>query len=188
MNEFIPILFTLGLCCLLSCNTTPSTPPKDTIEVKKSANEDDLLVNLAAALITNPKTQAERDKNKIINYMMDEGIELEQTPSGLYYQIIEEGVGEKATWADWVTVNYKGYTLDGKIFDSSYKKGKPIEFYIGNMISGWNEGLQLMKPTGKALFLVPSNLAYGEKGFKKIIPPNTTLAFEVELLEVRKEK
>ena len=142
---------------------------------------------MAGELIANPRTQAEKDKNTIINYMMDEGIELKSTESGLYYQMIEVGEGKSAEWADWVKVNYKGYTLDGKVFDSSYKKGKPIEFYVGNMIAGWNEGLQLMKPGGKAFFVVPSGLAYGEKGFKNIIPPNTTLAFEVELLEARKK-
>lgn len=177
------VLSFLLLLLLFSCgNPTPS--PKDTVEVKKSENEDDLLFSMAGELIAHPRTQAEKDKNTIINYMMDEGIELKATASGLYYQMIEEGTGKNADWGDWVKVNYKGYTLDGKVFDSSYKKGKPIEFYVGNMIPGWNEGLQLMKPGGKAFFVVPSTLAYGEKGFPKVIPPHTTLAFEVELLEV----
>jgi FKBP-type peptidyl-prolyl cis-trans isomerase len=168
---------------LYACgDSKPKTPLKDTVEVKKSENEDNLLVDLASQLIAYPQNQAEKDKNLIINYMMDEGIELQSTESGLYYQMIEEGTGNNAAWADWVTVNYKGYTLDGKVFDSSYKKGKPLEFYIGNMIEGWNEGLQLMKPGGKAFFIVPSGLAYGPKGLLDIIPPNTTLAFEVELL------
>jgi len=174
-------LFTLMACG----NSTPA--PKDTVEVKKSANEDDLLFSIASELIANPRTQAEKDKNTIINYIMDEGIELKSTDSGLYYQMIEEGEGKNAAWGDWVTVNYKGYTLDGKVFDSSYKRGKSIEFYIGNMISGWNEGLQLMKPGGKAFFVVPSGLAYGEKGFPNLIPPHTTLAFEVELVAITKK-
>ena len=174
---FLPLYF---LC--FGCGSS-APAPKDTIEVKKSANEDDLLFSIASELIANPKTQAEKDKNTIINYIMDEGIELQATNSGLYYQMIEPGTGENAKWGNWVKVNYKGYTLDGKVFDSSYKKKKPIEFYIGNMIPGWNEGLQLMKPGGKAFFVVPSTLAYGEKGFRDIIPPHTTLAFEVELLE-----
>ncbi len=179
----ISILFTLFSCQ----SSAPKNAPKDTIEVQKSENEDDLLFSMAGELIANPRTQAEKDKNIIINYMMDEGIELKSTASGLYYQMIEAGEGNNAEWGDWVKVNYKGYTLDGKVFDSSYKKGKPIEFYIGNMIAGWNEGLQLMQPGGKAFFVVPSELAYGEKGFAHIIPPNTTLAFEVELLEAGKK-
>ena len=174
---------------LLSCgNASPSKqPPKDSIEIKKSANEEDLLLSAASDLVANPRTQAEKDKNSIINYMMDQGIELQSTNSGLYYQIIEEGTGKNVEWGDWVKVHYKGYTLDGKVFDSSYKKGKPIEFYVGNMIAGWNEGLELMKPGGKAFLVVPSGLAYKEKGLLDIIPPNTTLAFEVELLSATKK-
>jgi len=172
----------LYIFCLACGNSAPA--PKDTVEVKKSENEDDLLFSIASELIADPKTQAEKDKNTIINYILDEGIELKSTDSGLYYQMIEEGTGKNAAWGDWVTVNYEGYTLDGKVFDSSYKRGKSIEFYVGNMIGGWNEGLQLMKPGGKAFFVVPSGLAYGEKGFPNLIPPHTTLAFEVELVNI----
>ena len=177
------------LAFLLSCcgNNSTTTAPKDTIEVKKSEDEDNLLVSLAAELISNPHTQAEKDKNIIINYAMDEGIEVQATSTGLYYQMIAEGMGEHPQWGDWVTVNYKGYTLDGKVFDSSYKKGKPMAFYIGNVIQGWNEGLELMKPGGKALLLIPSALAYGEKGFANVIEPNTVLAFELELLKIEKK-
>lgn len=183
------LIFLLSiLSTLFSCqSSTPKNAPKDTIEIKKSENEDDLLFLMAGELIANPRNQAEKDENTIINYMMDEGIELKATESGLYYQMIEAGTGENAAWGDWVKVNYKGYTLDGKVFDSSYKRGKSIEFYIGNMIAGWNEGLQLMKPGGKAFFVVPSGLAYKEKGLSTIIPPNTTLAFEVELVEAGKK-
>lgn len=175
---FLPLYF----LCFACGSSTPA--PKDTVEVKKSENEDDLLFSIASELIVDPKTQAEKDKNTIINYILDEGIELKPTDSGLYYQVIEEGAGENAKWGDWVTVNYEGYTLDGKVFDSSYKRGKSIEFYVGNMIAGWNEGLQLMKPGGKAFFVVPSGLAYGEKGYPNLIPPHTTLAFEVELVSI----
>ena len=184
INLFL-FLFPICFLCFACGNSAPA--PKDTVEVKKSANEDDLLFSIASELIANPRTQAEKDKNTIINYIMDEGIELKSTDSGLYYQMIEAGMGEYAAWGDWVTVNYKGYTLDGKVFDSSYKRGKSIEFYVGNMIAGWNEGLQLMKPGGKAFFVVPSGLAYGEKGFPNLIPPHTTLAFEVELLKAGKK-
>jgi len=173
------------LSVLLACGNSQPIP-KHTVEVKKSVDEDNLLFSLASELISNPTTQAEKDKNTIINYVMDQGIEVQTTPSGLYYQLIEQGTGDLAKWGDWVRVNYKGYTLDGQVFDSSYKKGKPLEFYIGNMIAGWNEGLELMRPGGKALFLVPSALGYGEKGFRKVIPPHTVLAFELELVEITK--
>jgi len=177
-------LFHLSILLLAASCQNPKPTAQHTIEVKKSADEDNLLLSLASELLPNPTTQAEKDKNIIINYVMDKGIEVQSTPTGIYYQLIEEGEGELAKWGDWVTVNYKGYTLDGQVFDSSYKKGKPLEFYIGNMIAGWNEGLELMRPGGKALFLIPSDLGYGEKGFRKAIAPNTVLAFEVELLAV----
>lgn len=183
MTRFFAYPFLLFL--LIACgNSQPK--PQHTIAVKKSADEDNLLFSLAAELIPNPSTQAEKDKNTIINYIMDQGIDVQSTPSGLYYQLIEKGTGDLAQWGDWVTVNYKGYTLDGQVFDSSYKKGKPLEFYIGNMIAGWNEGLELMRPGSKALLIVPSYLGYGEKGFGKVIPPNEVLAFELELLTVEK--
>ena len=171
------------LLFLLACGQPNPTPPTE-IEVKKSADEDNLLFSLASELIANPTNQAEKDKNTIINYVMDQGIEVQSTSSGLYYQMIESGQGNLAKWGDWVSVNYKGYTLDGQVFDTSYKRGKPLEFYIGNMVDGWNEGLELMRPGAKALFLIPSGLAYGEKGFPDKIPPHTVLAFELELLTV----
>ena len=173
------LLFLLFLAC-----GQPKPTPTPKIEVKKSTDEDNLLFSLASELIANPSTQAEKDKNTIINYVMDQGIEVQSTPSGLYYQMIESGDGDMAKWGDWVSVNYKGYTLDGQVFDTSYKRGKPMEFYIGNMIAGWNEGLELMRPGAKALFVIPSALAYGEKGFPGKIPPHTVLAFELELLTV----
>ena len=180
MLRITPYLLSLSLLACGQAKPVPTTK----IEVKKSADEDNLLFSLASELIANPSTQAEKDKNTIINYVMDQGIEVESTPSGLYYQMIESGNGDIAKWGDWVSVNYKGYTLDGEVFDTSYKRGKPMEFYIGNMVDGWNEGLELMRPGAKALFLIPSALAYGEKGFPDKIPPYTVLAFELELLTV----
>lgn len=170
----------------VSCgNNTPtptSTPPPPPV------NEDDLLIRLSSELIDNPQTQAQKDKNAIINYALDNSVEVEALPSGLYYQIIETGTGEKAKWGDYVTAHYRGFTLDGKEFDSSYRRKEPLEFYIGNMIAGWNEGLELLAPKGKAIFIVPSALAYGEKGLGKTIAPHTPLAFEVELLKVEKKE
>ena len=179
-------LLFLSLLFLAACTSKPT--PQHNVAVQKSADEDQLLFSLASELISNPTTQAEKDKNTIINYVMDQGIEVQATPSGLYYQIIETGEGELAKWGDWVTAHYKGYTLDGKVFDTSYKRGKPFEFYIGNMISGWNEGMELLRPGAKALFLIPSALAYGEKGYQKgNILPNTVLAFEVELIKIQQK-
>lgn len=109
-----------------------------------------------------------------------------KTDSGMVYLSITEGKGELAKASDTVKVNYKGTLPDGKEFDSSYKRGKPAEFKLDAVIKCWQEGLQKMKPGGKAKLVCPSNLAYGESGAGELILPGATLAFDVELLEVKK--
>ncbi len=105
------------------------------------------------------------------------------TGSGLQYKIVKEGNGDSPTAADKVRVHYEGKLIDGKIFDSSYKRGKPAEFPLNGVIRGWTEGLQLMKPGAEYQFFIPANLAYG-KQMKSGIPPNSVLIFKVELLKV----
>ena len=106
------------------------------------------------------------------------------TKSGLVYLSLEDGagVGPKAT--DKVKVHYKGSFPDGKEFDSSYKRGEPTEFPLNGVIPCWTEGVQLMKPGGKAKLTCPSAIAYGQRGAGGVIPPNATLVFEVELLGI----
>jgi len=104
--------------------------------------------------------------------------------SGLQYEVISEGSGEKPAKNDVVRVNYRGTTVDGKVFDSSYDRGKPAEMPLGNVIPGWFEGLSLMKEGGKAKLYIPPKLAYGDRGAGANIGPNATLIFEVELLAI----
>ncbi len=108
------------------------------------------------------------------------------TASGLKYIEVKEGTGEKADSGKIVKVNYSGFFLDGKKFDSSVDREQPITFVLGTgrVIPGWEEGIALMKEGGKAELIVPPDLAYGEKG-KGEIPANATLIFDVELLEVK---
>lgn len=108
------------------------------------------------------------------------------TASGLQYKVITEGSGESPTAADEVTVHYKGTLINGEEFDSSISRGQPVTFPLGNVIEGWTEGVQLMKPGAKYQFFIPSKLAYGERGAGVKIGPNQTLIFEVELIEVKK--
>jgi FKBP-type peptidyl-prolyl cis-trans isomerase len=108
------------------------------------------------------------------------------TGSGLQYEVISEGSGEKPAAADKVRVNYEGTLLDGTVFDSSYARGEPAEFPLNGVISGWTEGLQLMSPGSTYKFYIPANLAYGNRRMGDSIPPNSTLIFKVELLEVLK--
>ena len=111
----------------------------------------------------------------------------DETTSGLRYQILQEGSGKKATKGATVSVHYKGQLLDGTVFDSSYKRKQPIDFTIGvgQVIAGWDEGIQLLKVGDKARLVIPSTLAYGEAGAGGVIPPNATLIFDVELMDVK---
>ena len=108
------------------------------------------------------------------------------TPSGLKYIPVKEGTGIKADSGKIVKVDYSGYFLDGKKFDSSVDRGQPFTFVLGtkSVIPGWEEGISLMKEGGKAELIIPPDLAYGKNG-RGIIPPNSTLVFDVELLEVK---
>jgi len=106
-------------------------------------------------------------------------------PSGLQYKIIAEGTGPKPTSADTVICNYRGTLLDGKEFDSSYKRDQPATFPVGRVIKGWQEAIQLMPVGSKWRLFIPSNLAYAERGAGADIGPNATLIFEVELISIQ---
>lgn len=108
------------------------------------------------------------------------------TESGLQYEVLREGDGEKPGPGDRVKVNYEGKLIDGTVFDSSYKRGEPLVFGVSQVINGWTEGLQLMPTGSKYRFYIPQDLAYGERGAGKDIKPYATLIFDVELLEVLK--
>ena len=106
-------------------------------------------------------------------------------PSGLQYKILKEGTGAKPTASDTVVCNYKGTLIDGKEFDSSYKRGQPATFPVGQVIKGWTEALQIMPVGSKWQLFIPSELAYGPRGPSPDIGPNATLIFEVELLSIQ---
>ena len=108
------------------------------------------------------------------------------TASGLQYEILTAGTGASPKATDRVTVHYKGTLISGEEFDSSYSRGQPVTFPLGNVIPGWTEGLQLLKEGGKAKLYIPPQLAYGERGAGAKIGPNETLIFEVELIKIEK--
>jgi FKBP-type peptidyl-prolyl cis-trans isomerase len=105
-------------------------------------------------------------------------------PDGLQYKILTPGTGAKPTATDTVVVNYRGTLIDGTEFDSSYKRGTPASFQVGRVIKGWTEALQLMPAGSKWQVVIPSDLAYGERG-QSTIGPNSTLIFEVELMSIQ---
>ncbi len=106
-------------------------------------------------------------------------------PSGLQYKILKEGNGPKPTASDSVVCNYKGTLINGTEFDSSYKRGQPATFPVGQVIHGWTEALQLMPVGSKWQLFIPSDMAYGPRGPSPDIGPNATLIFEVELLSIQ---
>jgi FKBP-type peptidyl-prolyl cis-trans isomerase FklB len=107
------------------------------------------------------------------------------TASGLQYKVEKEGTGAQPKATDMVTVNYRGTLIDGTEFDSSYKRGQPATFPVNGVIKGWTEALQLMKKGAKYQLFIPSNLAYGERSMGPDIGANSTLIFEVELVDVK---
>ena len=111
---------------------------------------------------------------------------VQTTESGLQYIVMESGEGESPVAADSVEVHYEGQLIDGTVFDSSFERGETVTFGLTQVIPGWTEGLQLMKPGGKFKFIIPPELGYGEGGAGQMIGPNATLRFDVELIAVVK--
>ncbi len=123
---------------------------------------------------------------------MEESLEklasgFQKTESGLRYQIIQKGNGARATKGKTVSVHYQGALDNGSVFDSSYKRKQPIQFTlgVGQVIEGWDEGIQLLEVGDKARFVIPSYLGYGTQGAGGVIPPNATLVFDVELMDIK---
>jgi FKBP-type peptidyl-prolyl cis-trans isomerase FklB len=108
--------------------------------------------------------------------------------SGLQYKVIKAGAGKKPKLTDTVVTQYRGTLIDGTEFDSSYRRGKPATFPVNGVIPGWVEALQLMEEGSKWQLFIPPNLAYGERGAGRDIPPNSTLIFEIELISIQEKK
>lgn len=135
------------------------------------------------AIADREKQEIERAEKEMDN--LSQGYE--KSPSGLRYKILQVGDGEQAKAGQTVKVHYQGKLGDGTLFDSSYKRDRPIEFPLGagHVISGWDEGISLLKVGDKAQFVIPPHLGYGAVGAGGVIPPNSVLVFDVELLAVK---
>lgn len=138
---------------------------------------------LSAQMVAVPLTQEDTDKNLILKYAIDNNLEVQSTPSGIYYVMEKKGEGEgKPDNQSIITAHYHGMLLDGTVFDSSVERGEPFQFQLGRVIKGWQEAIPMLKKGGKAKFLIPSGLAYGKRNAGKI-PPNSVLIFEIELID-----
>ena len=164
----------------------PSNLPSASYHVRMKAR---ILIVLAFALLV-PALIAQTARHKAAapstaapTKVTGDGV---TTPSGLQYWEIKVGTGDEAKEGDHVKVHYTGWFTDGKKFDSSVDAHQPYDFTLGkgDVIKGWDEGVTGMKVGGKRQFRIPPELAYGEKGYKEIIPPNATLIFDVQLLAV----
>lgn len=128
------------------------------------------------------KSIAEIDEAKIKNWLAENSLEVESLPSGLHYVIENPGQGEKPTLRSLVEVHYHGTTLDGKVFDSTLKRG-PIRFPLAKLIRGWQEGIPLVGKGGKIKLIVPSGMAYGDRQVSPEVGPNSVLIFDIELID-----
>jgi FKBP-type peptidyl-prolyl cis-trans isomerase FkpA len=163
---------------------------KDGLADKPALTDDEMkeaLMNLQKDMQSKVAELGVKSKKEGEDYLAanksKEGVK--STASGLQYKVIKEGKGPKPKPTDVVKVHYRGTLLDGTEFDSSYKRGEPVEFPLDQVIKGWTEGLQLMTVGSKYQLFIPAALAYGEPG-NRGIPPNSTLIFEVELLDIVK--
>lgn len=165
MNKIIFSLLVISLFSLAAC----VTDGKKTSSTTTEATADN-------------RSQADIDDELLRHYAEDKQLDVKKTASGLYYIVHEAGAGPNYKLGQPCKAHYTGYTLDGKIFDSSYKRNQPLAFNVGQMIPGWNEALQFLNAGSKVQLLIPSSLAYGSRGFPGLINPNTPLVFDIELL------
>ena len=173
MKTIVNTLFALVILCTL---TIMSCTEKNYLSKK----------DLDSSMVESPQTQADIDRNKIIKFAKSSKLKGNFTSTGIFYVIEEAGTGlERPSSNSNVTANYKGTLLNGKKFDSSYYRDQPLKFKPGQVIKGWQEGVAMMSPGGKATLVVPSYLAYGDQGSPPVIPAGATLQFDVELLEIK---
>lgn len=144
--------------------------------------QKDMMAKQAAAKKAAGEKNAVEGKKFLEENKKKEGVKT--TASGLQYKVVKDGAGPTPKETDTVKVNYKGTTIDGTEFDSSFKRGQPAEFPVNRVIKGWTEGLQLMKVGSKYQLFVPADLAYGERGAGADIGPNAMLIFDVELVSI----
>ena len=152
--------------------------------LQKQLQELDAQLTKATQVELEKVAKENEEKGKVYREKYAKEKDVKQTKSGILYRIEKMGEGASPTENDTVKVNYRGKLIDGTEFDSSYKRNQPIEFQLGQLIPGWVEGIGLIKKGGKIQLVLPPNLAYGDQQTGQI-PPNSTLIFDIELLDVK---
>jgi FKBP-type peptidyl-prolyl cis-trans isomerase len=164
----------------------------DLLAGRESLVDDDEAERVLGAMMESRQAQAAGEALRNLerglafleeNARREEVVTLE---SGLQYEVLEPGAGERPAATDVVTTHYEGRLIDGTVFDSSYQRGEPASFPLDRVIAGWTEGVQLMSPGAKYRLYVPSELAYGDRAAGSI-PPNSTLIFDVELIRIESD-
>ncbi len=185
MKNFIYTLGFVAMCSLVFTMCNAQAGSKEVSSTEKKIPTGPLAEKLYSNYTDNPQSQAQIDQNKIIDYAFSKDMYVVKSNSGLYYKIVKSTDEPNIQRGQTITAHYKGVTLDGKQFDSSYDRDQPINFQIGQVIQGWNEGLLLMNKGAKAELIIPSQLAYGTGGYGDLIGPNEPLHFQMEIIDVR---
>jgi FKBP-type peptidyl-prolyl cis-trans isomerase FklB len=160
---------------------------KDALEGKSAIDPNEAQAELQAYFQQKSEEQAAKAKKEGEDFLKANGQKegVVTLPSGLQYQVLREGDGKKPTASDQVECHYEGTLINGKVFDSSYRRGQTATFGLNQVIKGWTEGLQLMQEGAKYRFFIPYHLGYGSQGAGQDIPPYATLIFDVELIKVK---
>lgn len=176
--------FSMGLSDALQGKPLALSPEEMTQAVEKAKQK------MMAKLEAQRKIQGEKNAAAGLEFRTEFAKEDKTltTKSGILYQVLEQGKGSSPTDEDSIFAHYEGAFIDGKVFDSSYKRGRALKLHTSDVIKGWGEVLKMMKPGSKWKVVIPPELAYGEKGAGDVIGPNSTLVFTIELISFGKEE
>ena len=186
MKKIVQIMCVAVLIITIGCKPSNNTQAATGADKVDMTNKTADINQLYQFYYSNPQSLDERQENMLIDYIVDKDLAPTRSVTGLYYQITQEGTGERIRPGDQLEVHYSGKFLDGQIFDSSLQRNKPLKFKLGTtgLIQGWLEGLRYMKEGSKMILIVPSRLAYKGQGFGSLIGPDMALTFEMEVLKV----
>lgn len=155
-------------------------------DLKMSVDEAKGIINEYFTKLQEERSEINKKAGEEFLKINKERSGVKTTASGLQYEVLTEGKGDKPKATDTVQVHYEGKLIDGRVFDSSIQRGQPASFGLNQVIKGWTEGLQLMTVGSKYRLYLPSELAYGKQGAGEMIEPDSTLVFDVELLDIIK--